>query len=219
MTIQEPGIHFEKGAGQRYSIHIPHRYTSGDPIPLVLLLHWGGKNYRYISRDVLEGLGLPALIKLQAIIVAPDRKRRHWANPNAEKDLLQLVDHIEKNYNIHPTQRAITGFSIGGMGVWYMAEKHPDKFACGVALASPIPPHTLDMDWKFPLTLIHSELDEMYPFDLVQKRAAMLQEKNAPIDFKTVPIASHINIRDYIDAFESTTPWIERIWGVEQNPQ
>lgn len=208
MPEQTRGIHLEKAVGQRYAIYIPHRYTQGEAVPLVLLLHWGGKKYRYIGRDILEQVGLPALTELEAIIVAPDRKRKHWASPKAEKDLVRLLAYLDENYRLLPGKRIVAGYSIGGIGVWYMASQRPDLFTCGVTLAAPPPEHLVEGEWDFPLYIVFSKMDEIFPYEITKQWVEQLQQNGAPIEFVSVEWASHIDVRDYIPLFQQAVPWI-----------
>ncbi|MGD2026711.1 MAG: alpha/beta fold hydrolase [Anaerolineales bacterium] len=206
------GIHLEKGAKQRYTIHIPHQHTLGEAVPLVVLLHWGGKRYRYIGRDMLEQFGLPALNRLQAILVAPDSKRRHWATRKSADDISSLIAYLEEHYNVDSAKKVVVGFSVGGVGVWYLAAQRPDLFSCGVAVASTVPEHILEDEWNFPMYIVHSELDDLFPFEIVQQRAAQLQQENAPIRFEKVEFAAHTDIRDYIPAVSRVISWIQQNW-------
>lgn len=47
----------------------------------------------------------------------------------AEQDLLGMLDTVENNYRSDMSKTYLTGLSYGGFGTWYMASKHPDKFA------------------------------------------------------------------------------------------
>lgn len=208
MPDQTRGIHLERAVGQNYAIYIPHRYTQGEAVPLVLLLHWGGKKHRYIGREILEHLGLPALTELEAIIVAPDRKRRHWATPNTEKDLVRLLAYLDEHYRLLPGKRVIAGYSFGGVGVWYLTSQRPDLFSCGLIVASPPPENLLEGEWDFPLVTFHGELDEIIPFELAKKRAEQLQQKGAPVQFVPVERASHMDVRDYVSPLQQVIPWI-----------
>ncbi|NIV16409.1 MAG: hypothetical protein GWN62_35690 [Aliifodinibius sp.] len=207
------GIHLQKAAGQRYTIHIPYRYTLDEKVSLVFLLHWGGKKYRYISKDMLEIFGLPAVSELQAIVIAPDLKRRHWATPKALSDISKLVDYLDQHYNLYSNRRTIIGFSMGGGGVWYVGAEKPSLFSCGVSIASPIPEHITEEKWNFPVYSIHGRSDEFFPHEENLSRASMLKEKGAPVEFETVENTMHTDFRNYINIFGNARQWIREIWG------
>jgi hypothetical protein len=46
-----------------------------------------------------------------------------------EKDLLGMLDKVQQSYNTDAARIYLTGLSYGGFGTWYMASKHPEKFA------------------------------------------------------------------------------------------
>ena len=55
-----------------YTLAIPSSYSRNQqPVPLILALHYGGNPYNQIGRDFINTLVLPALEKLNAIIIAP----------------------------------------------------------------------------------------------------------------------------------------------------
>ena len=213
MANHSPGFHLQTERRLKHTIYLPHRYTTEEQLPLVVMLHWGGKKFRYISREIMENLGIPGLTPLQAVLVAPDRKRRHWALPKAVDDLRNLLAFMEEEYQIHPTRRIIAGYGMGGIGVWYIAQNHPEMFNAGISMAAPIPSHVTQMKWRFPIYCINSKLDEVYPYDLAEKTVNQLQENGAPIEFSSVEFASQLNVRDYIDPLSFTIPWIEAQWG------
>lgn len=207
------GIHLEKAVGQTYTIHIPHRASQGERVPLIFLLHWAGRKFRWFGRGILEDLGLPAFSEMQPIIVAPDRKRRHWANPKAVQDLVNLVSYLDDHYNLDPQKRAVVGFSLGGFGVWYQMAKGPALFPCGVAVAAPVPGPDEVEELKAPVYAILSEMDEHFPFVPSQENAARLIEDGAPLEFHSIADATHTEVRQYIPFVAQSYHWMEKIWA------
>jgi predicted peptidase len=46
-----------------------------------------------------------------------------------EADLLNIIEYAIENYNADSNRIYLTGLSYGGFGTWYIASKHPEKFA------------------------------------------------------------------------------------------
>lgn len=46
-----------------------------------------------------------------------------------EKDLLEILDHVNTNYQTDVPRSYLTGLSYGGFGTWYLASRNPEKFA------------------------------------------------------------------------------------------
>ena len=49
--------------------------------------------------------------------------------PELETDLLAMLDDVLASYHGDPDRQYLTGLSYGGFGTWYLASKHPDRFA------------------------------------------------------------------------------------------
>ncbi|MBV2127623.1 alpha/beta fold hydrolase [Arsukibacterium indicum] len=47
----------------------------------------------------------------------------------AEQDLLAMLQTVQATYNTDASRLYLTGISYGGFGSWYMASKHPHRFA------------------------------------------------------------------------------------------
>lgn len=46
-----------------------------------------------------------------------------------EADLLAMLDQVAANYAVDKKRIYLSGLSYGGFGTWYLASKHPEKFA------------------------------------------------------------------------------------------
>jgi pimeloyl-ACP methyl ester carboxylesterase len=49
--------------------------------------------------------------------------------PELEADLLAILDDVLANYRGDPSRQYLTGVSYGGFGTWYVASRHPERFA------------------------------------------------------------------------------------------
>jgi predicted peptidase len=56
-----------------------------------------------------------------------DHDPRGW-NTIAD-EVMAMVDHVMATYKGDPRRIYLTGLSYGGLGTWYLAAKHPEKFA------------------------------------------------------------------------------------------
>lgn len=46
-----------------------------------------------------------------------------------EGDLLNILENVTQKYRVNSNKTYLSGLSYGGFGTWYMASKHPEKFA------------------------------------------------------------------------------------------
>lgn len=211
---QETGIHKQKlePSERLYTIGIPEGYQEAELVPLVLALHWGGPVMPYTGELALLGLAVPGLYELGAIMVAPDRTTDDWANPQAETHLIELLDFIQGQYRIDKDKVVIMGYSLGGIGAWYMTARHPDRFSVAIALSAMPPKEARKMPWETPMYVIHSFRDELFPIREVNAVIDPMVEQGAPIKFLLIDRARHYHTEEFIDPLRSSVPWVKKMW-------
>jgi predicted peptidase len=211
---QEKGIHKQNlpPSGRRYTIGIPENYAQGEKVPLVLALHWAGPVMPYTGEMILLGLAVPGLYKLGAIIVAPDRTQEDWANPIAEAELLELLDFIQENYRIDEHKVVVMGYSLGGIGAWYLVARNPERFSAGIALSAILPKEARGIPWKTPMYVVHSFQDKVFPVQKVEKVIDSMLDEGAPIEFKVIDGPGHYETEQFIKILREAVPWVKRKW-------
>ncbi len=108
----------------RTRAEIPQRLAEGtNPYPS-----------HYTGRDPMQG-------QLSEEIPADradfDQDPRGW-NTIAD-EVMGMVDHVLAAYKGDPKRVYLTGLSYGGAGTWYLAAKHPEKFAAIAPIVGPGP--------------------------------------------------------------------------------
>ena len=206
---------FELAGGQEmlYAISLPAGYdgSSGDPRPLILALHPGGRA-RYYGSDFMRQIVDPALRGWGAVIVAPDVPSRSWANEDSEQAVLALLDDVLENHTIDRTRILVTGFSMGGRGTWYMATRHADFFTGAIAMAASRGDDSLDGLGAMPVHLIHSPDDEVVPYGPAAATAQLLAERGHPVQMIRLAGASHYMMGDYVAPLRAAGEWMKEQW-------
>ena len=113
-----------------YLLHLPPGYGArGRRWPLLLYLHGAdrlGSGRRALRR--LRTQGIPKVVdrrpELPFITVSPQTSSR-WVPSR----LAPLLDEIERRYAVDRRRVYATGFSLGGYGVWELANAQPRRFA------------------------------------------------------------------------------------------
>jgi predicted peptidase len=136
---QTPGravVEIEQGGAWEvsYLVYLPREYSSRKQWPLLLYLHGSGERGDDLQR--LRRNGPPALIDngrhLPLVVVSPQcPKDMHWDSAQ----LLALLDKLEEKFSIDPARIYVTGYSMGGWGVWNLANAAPERFAAIVPVA------------------------------------------------------------------------------------
>jgi predicted peptidase len=210
-----PGIHeaLLPATGQRYSISIPPSFQIHRATPLILALHYAGHGSPYYGKPMITELVGPALEELGALIAAPDCTATDWVQPESESDILKLLDAIHANYPIDSQRTLITGYSMGGLGVWHYAARYPERFRAAVVMAGIPPENALEIDWRIPLYVIHSHQDELMPIQPILNVLPRLQAKGVSIEFLPLNGITHFETYRFVQPLHSTVSWIEEIWG------
>ncbi|HZI17029.1 MAG TPA: prolyl oligopeptidase family serine peptidase [Pyrinomonadaceae bacterium] len=156
--------------GQRgYRVYIPENFDPKKKYPVVLFLHgakqWGEDNEGQIN------FGLPAMMrpggrietKLGAdalgsfIGVFPQtRPEEFWIGEIVEY-AVKALDQTVAEFDADPSRLYATGFSMGGYGSWYVAAKHPGKFAAIAPVGGNI---------KIPERFPRAEMEKLVPPDM-----------------------------------------------------
>jgi predicted peptidase len=210
-----PGFYklVEETSGRRFAIAIPENYSIEKPTALVMALHWGLDIYPFICADFLAGFAHPALEKLNAIIVAPDRLEDNWTNPTDEEAVIELYRQMVSNYTIDEGRTLLTGYSMGGMGCWYIGARHHELFKALLVISSRPLEESLLQEWHIPIHVIHGRRDEFFPFDETRSMVSELQNMGRRIDFSEVKAATHFDTVQFIVPVQNTIPWIEKVWA------
>lgn len=203
----------KSGLKLRYTLSLPHDYSPTASYPLVVALHYGGKVTSFYSKDFVTSFVSPALKDLQAIIVAPDCPSEGWTNPISESAILELMLLLMEEYNIDSDRTVILGYSLGGLGVWYMAARHPDLFSAAIPISAPADMSTTPIIQNVPIYIIHGEKDEL--FSSLDIKLLYQKQKNNGADIKMIIVAgvSHYQVALFINPLKATIPWIQKIWA------
>lgn len=117
----------------RYEVYVPPRWTPQEKWPVILFLHGAGHRGEYApnsNESVLARLFLSYQKQTRALVVFPRCwAGAWWSDPDMEAMALGALRQTMKEYNGDPQRVYLTGLSIGGYGVWYIAARHPGTFA------------------------------------------------------------------------------------------
>jgi predicted peptidase len=178
-------------------------------VPLVLALHFGGAPDG-AGRAMLDILIQPALGELGAIIVAPDSIQGSWSTPQNEQAVNALLSAVEQSYKIDQRKVVVTGYSMGGAGVWSWAAKYPERFSAAVPVSGRPTPSAAN--WRVPVFAIHSRNDEVNPIGPTEQRIAELKKSGVNAQMVVLTGMSHYETNRYVGGLRQAIPWIQEIW-------
>ena len=112
------------------------------------------------------------------ITVTPTLVMKHGYGWNAPI-LLTLLDEIQERYRVDSDRVHLTGFSMGGYGVWDLALEAPDRFASLVPICGGGDPLQVGRLRHIPIRIYHGEQDDIIPAQASKNMYESLQDVDA----------------------------------------
>lgn len=189
-----------------YTLALPEGYApGGSERPVVLALHYAGHGAPHYATPFVTSLVQPGLTDLGAIVVAPDCPGRSWVDDGVDTAVLALLDHVLAQTSGDPKRVVVTGYSMGGMGTWQFAARHPRRFAAAVPMAGH--PRGAQRVLKVPLYAIHGERDELIDADPTRTAVQEMAKRGLEAKYVGVPY-THYETARYVSALAETVPWL-----------
>jgi predicted peptidase len=213
ITVRAPGLHDEVlaqkgGPPIHFALSVPPGYH-GAPVPLILALHFGG-DPEGAGRAMLDILIQPALGALGAVIVAPDSLGGGWSTVVNEQAVNALLAAVEKSYAIDQKKVVVTGFSMGGQGTWFWADKYPERFSAAIPISGT--PTASAATWRLPVFAVHSRDDRVQPIGPTEQRIAELKKRGVNAQIVVLTGIEHFETYKFVSGLRQAVPWIQEIW-------
>ena len=161
-----------------FLVHIPERLTPGRLAPLVIALHGGGGNGKWMEK--FSGLSETSE-KDGFIVVYPNGSGRlkraftwnsgsccGYAQEYKIDDVTfirKLIDHMIRQFKADPSRVYITGMSNGAMMAYRLAAEIPGKIAAIAAVAGALNVKPDSVRLPVPILHFHGTDDEFAPFE------------------------------------------------------
>ena len=193
---------FEDSTGKhKYSVYEPDGYSAKKKWPVVLFLHGAGERGTdgvTPSKVGLGGVLRQGKIAFPFVAVFPeceDLKSRYligWKAGTADAQrALKILAAVEKNYSIDTKRRILTGWSMGGYGVWSLAAATPKLWAGIVPVAGGGDAKKAAQLKDMPIWAFHGELDAAIKPSESREMAAAVRQSGGAVRLTIVKKARH----------------------------
>ena len=198
-----------QGRPARFTLSLPDSAAGPDPVPLFLILHYGGQPTPFYGRPLIEMLFGPAWKALGGIFVAPETVDGQWHTEANEAFVMQLMQVISDTYPVDPARVVVGGYSMGAIGSWHYITHYPERFSAAVPVAGfPSGP----LNCMVPVYTMATESDEIFDYRTFSERVDELRKNDCDVTFETVAARGHYDVGGFVDALRATTPWLESKW-------
>jgi predicted peptidase len=112
----------------------------------------------------------------------------------SEKDVLNVLDIVRKEFNIDENRTYLFGHSMGGAGTYHLAVKYPEKWAA-IGVQAPaafsLDPNSLSKIPRMPVIVIHGDMDTAVPVTLSRTWVEVMKTLNMPYQYIEVAGGDH----------------------------
>lgn len=114
----------------------------------------------------------------------------------SEKDALNVLDLVTKEYPIDSSRIYLFGHSSGGAGTWYMGEKYAEKWTAIAASAAATRPAGFPFDRLkgMPIMICHGDQDDEVPVASSRNMVKAAKENGLDPQYLEMPGATHLTI-------------------------
>jgi len=186
------------GTTYRYQVYLPAEHTPSRLWPIVIDLHGNGAQgndgIRQTAHFLADQIRLTRS-RFPMIAVFPQAAvGTSWRTAGMQDMVIAELDATLREFHGEPARVYLTGFSMGGAGVYAIASRWPNRFAGLIAIAGPVP---ADVDTlaagirHIPIRIFHGGADERVPVSQSRQLAAALKKADAPVQYTEYADAHH----------------------------
>jgi predicted esterase len=178
---------------QPYQVFVPAAYDKAKTFPLVIALHGMGGDENSYFQAYAQGAFKVEAEKHGYIVACPKgRKPASMYIGDAEKDVMDVIAEMRRDYNIDPDRIYLTGHSMGGYGTWSVAMNHPDVFAALAPISGGANvPAAMSKIAHIPVLIVHGDNDPTVPVERSRVMVATGKKLGAEIKYIEVPGGDH----------------------------
>jgi predicted peptidase len=177
-----------------YRLFKPLDYDPQRKYPLVVSLHGSGEvgtnNTAPANHVVAARLAARAKDPEYSSFVLVPQTYDYWGY-RAQSDVLDIMALLEGQYSIDINREYLTGYSLGGYGVWDFIANYPDRFAAAVPVAGGGYSGYAEFFKDLPIWAFHSRADEVVPVSESQEMIDALRAAGGHPRYTEYPFGTH----------------------------
>ena len=200
------------GARIEYGLYVPTDYDASRPTPLVVALHGLGSGTMYM----MEYGNLVELAEQYGYIVATPLgfNERGWYGSRgrgndfngarddpgpenlgelSERDVLNVLDIVRREFNVDADRIYLIGQSMGGGGTWHLAITYPEIWAAAAPLAPAVysDPSAVAAARSIPFMVVMGDADELVDVEVTRRWVEQLRTLGIEHEYIAVPGGTH----------------------------
>lgn len=174
--VQQSGVPID------YLLYLPQRYHRQRKWPLVVFLHGAGARGQDLNRVLREGL--PRLVeqgkRFDFILLSPQCPAGSCWSPET---VVELIERVSDSLSVDRDRVYLTGYSMGGSGVWRTACFDPARFAAIAPLCGGGNVEEAGRLKNIPVWAFHGNKDNIVPLEATQRMVDAVRQCGGNIKF------------------------------------
>ncbi len=220
------------GSVQPYYVYLPPDWSPKRRWPLIVFLHGYVPSINVLEPWVLDDETLAIAGRLGCIVLIPYGRRNTDFQGVGEVDVLETIRLVRERFGVDESRIYVCGVSMGGMGAWNMALRHPGMFAAAAPIcghtdmlkwwgwpADKVPPFKRWLiEWDNPIDLIenargqhffvqHGGQDQLIPTEQSRAIVARAKQLGLHVEYLEYPGADHYIYWNQ-DVYERAWKWL-----------
>jgi predicted peptidase len=204
--------------GYNYQVYVPGKIRGERGAPVIVFLH--GIGQRGMGGVVPTGGAAGAVARhyleqVPAIILLPQcRKGSYWTDPVMDEMVMKALGQTVSEFEAEAKRLYLTGVSMGGYGVWYVASRHPERFAALVSICGGSPLREGDRFTSIarkiattPTWIFHGADDTVVPVSESRQMVEALKAAGGDVKYSEYKSVGH-NVWMKVLGERELMPWL-----------
>ena len=196
---------------QPYRLFVPANYQKTKRWPLVVALHGMGSDENTLFDGYQNGeIKRMAEARGYLVVCPKGRGPTSMYLGNAERDVIDVIGEVKREYVIDEDRVYLMGHSMGGYGTWSIAVNHPGIFAALAPIAgggSFLITAKLRQIKHIPWIVTHGTRDATVPVEESRKMVQAGLKLGIKIKFNEIAGGDHFNV--VVPAFKEIFDWFD----------
>lgn len=196
---------------QPYRIFVPSNYDAARKWPLVVALHGMGGDENSFFTAYNNG-EIKRLAEARGYLIACPKGRAptsmYWGP--AEKDVLDVLKEVKREYSVDDDRVYLMGHSMGGYGTWSVATNNPDIFAAIAPIAgggNPFVISKLRGIAHVPELITHGDKDPTVSVEESRRMVKAAKDLGIEVKYNEIPGGDHGSV--VVPAFKEIFDWFD----------